>query len=78
MGLALEIIKDYRQPDVMLVKMCDLVRHQYGVMNEHVMDQLRKHDAEFGMLLDQIRKYGDFEQTNFVVLGDHGQTQKPY
>ncbi|NBD22970.1 alkaline phosphatase family protein [Paenibacillus glycinis] len=76
MSLALDIIKDYNQPDVMLVKMCDLdsVRHQYGVMNERVMEQLRKHDAEFGSLLEQIRQYGDLEHTNVVVLGDHGQT----
>jgi predicted AlkP superfamily pyrophosphatase or phosphodiesterase len=76
MGLASDIIKDYSQPDVMLVKMCDLdtIRHQHGVMNDHVMEQLLKHDTEFGILLDQIRKYGDFEHTNFVILGDHGQT----
>lgn len=76
MGLAAEIIKDYLQPDVMLVKMCDLdtVRHRYGVMNDHVIEQLHKHDAEFGVLLEQIRTHGDFENTNFVILGDHGQT----
>lgn len=76
MSLASDIIKDYEQPDVMLVKMCDLdsVRHAYGVMNDHVLEQLRQHDTEFGVLLDQIKKYGDFDNTNFVVLGDHGQT----
>lgn len=80
MSHAMEIIKDYRQPDVMLVKMCDLdsVRHLYGVMNEKVMEQLRKHDEEFGMLLAQVREYGDFERTNVVVLGDHGQTDVDY
>ena len=76
MSLAADIIRDYNQPDVMIVKMCDLdsVRHAYGVMNDQVIEQLHKHDAEFGVLLEQVKKYGDFDNTNFVVLGDHGQT----
>lgn len=76
MSYAQDILQDYGQPDVMLVKMCDLdsIRHQYGVWNEHVYQQLLKHDAEFGILLDLIRRHGDIERTNFVILGDHGQT----
>ncbi|MFI3283817.1 MAG: alkaline phosphatase family protein [Erysipelotrichaceae bacterium] len=76
MALAPDIIRDYNQPDVMLVKMCDLdsVRHGYGLHNEHTLEQLRRHDEEFGILLESVRRYGDFENTNFVVLGDHGQS----
>lgn len=76
MALALDIIRDYHQPDVMLVKMCDLdsVRHVHGVYNEPVLEQLRLHDQQFGLLLDQIRRYGDYDNTNFVILGDHGQS----
>jgi len=76
MALALDIIRDYHQPDVMLVKMCDLdsVRHVHGVDNEHVKEQLRIHDQQFGMILEKIRLHGDFDNTNFVILGDHGQS----
>ena len=76
MALSLDIIRDYHQPDVMLVKMCDLdsVRHVHGVDNEQVKEQLRIHDQQFGMLLERIRDYGDLEKTNFVILGDHGQS----
>lgn len=76
MALAPDIIRDYQQPDVMLVKMCDLdsVRHQYGVYHKKTKEQLRKHDEEFGVLLESIKMYGDYENTNFVILGDHGQT----
>ncbi len=76
MAFAKDILKDYGQPDVMLVKMCDLdgTRHHYGVNNEHVRKQLAKHDMQFKELLDLIKEYGDFEHTNFVVLGDHGQS----
>ncbi len=76
MALAPDIIRDHGQPDVMLVKMCDLdgTRHHYGVFNEQVREQLRKHDEEFGVLLESVRRYGDYDNTNFIIMGDHGQT----
>ena len=76
MALAPSIIKDYGQPDVMLVKMCDLdtIRHTYGVYNEEVNKQLLKHDEELGVLLNTLEEYGDIENTNIVIMGDHGQT----
>ena len=75
MALAPDIIRDYHQPDVMFVKMCDLdsARHVNGVYSLEAREQLRKHDHEFGVLLESIRRYGDFESTNFVIMGDHGQ-----
>lgn len=74
-----DIIRDYGQPDVMFVKMCDLdtVRHKLGVESETAREQLKKHDCELGVLMESIRRYGDFEHTNFVVMGDHGQTDVP-
>ena len=74
MALAPDIIRDYGQPDLMYVKMCDLdsKRHNYGVHGPQMEEQLRKHDEEFAVLEESIRRYGDFENTNFVILGDHG------
>ncbi len=76
MALALDILEDFEQPDIMLVKMCDLdfVRHTYGVYTEEAKKQLRKHDEELGALIESIRRKGTLAQTNIVVLGDHGQT----
>ncbi|HWR19423.1 MAG TPA: alkaline phosphatase family protein [Clostridia bacterium] len=76
MALSLDILEDYEQPDVMLVKMCDLdgSRHLYGVHNEHVQNQLRKHDEEFGSLIEALNRKGTLSETNIVILGDHGQT----
>lgn len=75
MALAPDIIRDYHQPDVMFVKMCDLdsARHVYGVHSQEALDQLRKHNYEFGVLLESIRRYGDFDHTDFIIMGDHGQ-----
>lgn len=76
MALALDILEDFEQPDIMLVKMCDLdsVRHTYGVFHQNTKVQLRRHDEELGALLECLRRKGTLEQTNVVVLGDHGQT----
>ncbi|MPM11572.1 hypothetical protein SDC9_57918 [bioreactor metagenome] len=76
MALALDILEDFDQPDVMLVKMCDLDsrRHTYGVHHAKVDDQLRKHDAEFGAIVETLRRKGTLDDTNLVILGDHGMT----
>ncbi|MEA5050563.1 MAG: alkaline phosphatase family protein [Oscillospiraceae bacterium] len=76
MALAPDIIEDFGQPDVMLVKMCDLdsVRHTWGVYHEKTREQLRRHDEELGVLMQALRRFGDPDDTNIVVLGDHGQT----
>ncbi len=76
MALALDILEDFEQPDVMLVKMCDLdsVRHTYGVYHENTKVQLRRHDEELGAILEVLQRKGTLAQTNVVVLGDHGQT----
>ena len=76
MAMALDILEDYEQPDIMLIKMCDLdgARHQYGVRHEKVTAQLRKHDEEFGAIVEALRRKGTLEDTNLVILGDHGQT----
>mgnify|MGYP001374565109 FL=1 len=76
MALALDIIEDFDQPDIMFVKMCDLdsTRHSNGVQHQKVTDQLRKHDEELGSLLEVIKRNGSFDQTNVVILGDHGMT----
>ena len=76
MAVAPDIIRDHGQPDVMFIKMCDLdsMRHKYGVYHEKVYEQLRKHDEEFGVIMESLRRYGDLENTNIVIMGDHGQT----
>ena len=75
MALAPDIIQDFGQPDMMFVKLCDLdtVRHNYGVSGSHVEQQLRAHDEEVAVIVEAVKRFGDYENTNFVILGDHGQ-----
>ena len=76
MMVSLDIIRDERQPDIMFIKLCDLdtVRHDLGVDTDAAKAQLKMHDSQVGAILESVRRYGDYENTNFVVLGDHGQT----
>ncbi|MGL5977517.1 MAG: alkaline phosphatase family protein [Erysipelotrichaceae bacterium] len=75
MSIALDLLEDEQQPDILFVKMCDLdtEKHIHGIKNEHVNEQLRKHDEELGAILACLKKQGTLEQTNIIVLGDHGQ-----
>ena len=36
--------------------------------------QLRMHDEQFGAILECLRRKGTLDETNIIVLGDHGQT----
>lgn len=76
MGMALDILENEDPCDITLVKMCDLdtARHIHGVHHQAVSDQLRKHDEEFGAILEALRRKGTLDSTNIVILGDHGQT----
>ena len=76
MSVAPDLLRDFGQPDVMLIKMCDLdsARHRYGVYSQQAFDQLRKHDEEFGVIMECLKRYGDPDNTNIVIMGDHGQT----
>lgn len=76
MALTREILRDYDQPDVMLIKLCDLdtVRHANGVDNEHTRAQLAVHDEQLGEIIGLIDEHGDLANTNVVIIGDHGQS----
>ena len=67
-AVAPDIIRDYHQPDVIRsARLCDLdsIRHDLGVDTDFAREQLKKHDCELGVLMESIRRYGDFEHTEF-------------
>jgi len=76
MAVAPDVIRDFGQPDVMLVKLCDLdsARHRYGVYSDEAKEELQRHDEQLGVILETVKRYGDYDNTNIVILGDHGQT----
>lgn len=60
----------------MLIKLCDLdsARHTYGVESAEAETQLRMHDEQLGAIMECLRRRGTLDETNIIVLGDHGQT----
>ena len=74
MGCACSLIRNV-QPDVLLVHNCllDTVRHQSGVFGSHIKAALVRMDRWLGNVLVAMETAGVLEQTNFVILSDHGQ-----
>ena len=72
--LALEILRE-KKPDLLLchVVHLDHVRHVYGDEGREVNECLRELDIIAGRFLRAAREAGTLDETNFVILGDHGQ-----
>jgi predicted AlkP superfamily pyrophosphatase or phosphodiesterase len=72
--IALDIVRRH-SPDLLLchITHLDHIRHVYGVQNRAVNDCLRQLDVIAGRFLDAVRDAGTSSETNFVILGDHGQ-----
>ena len=52
----------------------NLMDRYYGVESEQAETQLRMHDEQLGAILECLRRKGTLDETNIIVLGDHGQT----
>lgn len=52
----------------------DHARHVMGLKGEHVNSVLERLDNRIGNLIQATRKAGIYENTTFVLLGDHGST----
>lgn len=64
-----------RAPEVMFLhgSLIDSYRHKNGIFNDKVTEGLDLIDQWFGMLIDALKDAGVYEDTNIVVLSDHGQ-----
>ena len=69
-----EIIKKFK-PNLLLTHPAyvDNQRHAGGVFGDKVNHALEETDRWIGMLLDAVRDAGIEEETDFVILSDHGQ-----
>ena len=63
------------QPDVILIHNCfmDSNRHRYGIFNDRVTAALDQMDLWLGEIIDAMKDAGVYDETNFVILSDHGQ-----
>lgn len=71
-----DIIRQFA-PEVMFIHdgIIDGTRHKYGVFNAEVEKAIGFVDDQFGMLMEALDDAGVREQTNIVVLSDHGQME---
>lgn len=73
---AAEMARSYR-PHLLLTHwgMVDSARHRGGLFGPHIIRALTWIDDWLGMLINAYKEAGIFEQTDFVVLSDHGQLE---
>lgn len=73
-GCACSLIKN-NQPDVVFIHNCilDTIRHRYGIFNDEVKRGLDLTDEWIGEIVDSLRSAGIHDETDFVILSDHGQ-----
>lgn len=64
-----------KRPNLTLLHLVDMdsMRHRYGVRSKEAMAALKRLDRHVGQVIAATRAAGTFEDTNFVILGDHYQ-----
>lgn len=74
-----EIIRRFR-PQVLFTHqaMLDHTRHVHGVLAPEVQNALRLHDSWLCRCIDAMREAGTYDDTVFVILGDHGHVRIDY
>lgn len=72
--LACDILKTYK-PHLMTLHLgqIDYYRHRYGIFNDKVTHGVMQSERYLQMIMDACREAGTFEETNFIVVSDHGQ-----
>ena len=71
---AADIIKS-DQPDILFIHLAQLdhTRHEFGLYGFCIEQALTVLNENFGRLVEATKEAGNFENTNFVIVGDHGQ-----
>lgn len=73
---AADIVVNHR-PNLLLTHpgIVDSCRHRYGLYAPQITDALEMVDEWIGLLVQAYRKAGIWDDTDFVVLSDHGQME---
>lgn len=71
---AVDTLKNKR-PDLTLIHLVDMdsMRHRYGVRSAQAKQALQRLDGRVARIIRATKDAGTFDDTNFVVLGDHYQ-----
>ena len=73
-GCACSLIRRY-QPDFMVMHNCvvDATRHNFGAFSDELPRALDMLDDWLGEIIEAMEDAGVFENTDFIILSDHGQ-----
>lgn len=65
----------HKQPDLTLIHLVDLdsARHKHGVLSTAAKDALKRQDSRVKSIVDATKEAGTYQDTTFVILGDHYQ-----
>jgi len=71
---AVDTIKN-KKPNLTLLHLVDMdsMRHRYGVRSDEAMEALHRLDNHVSQIIKATKEAGTFDDTNFVILGDHYQ-----
>ncbi|MCK9547942.1 MAG: alkaline phosphatase family protein [Sphaerochaeta sp.] len=71
--VAAQIIERFK-PNLLLTHpaFVDTARHHHGLFGPEVTEAVRTVDGFVGLLIEAADRAGILEETNFIVLGDHG------
>lgn len=71
---AVAMIREFK-PDLLMFHPANIdgMRHKYGLFNEHVEESLRDTDRWLGDIIAATKAAGVYDNTNFVLMSDHGQ-----
>lgn len=74
MKCACDIIRKFK-PEVLFIHTANLdgARHQHGVFGPKATNEIRRTDDYIGDIMEALKDAGVFEETNFVLVSDHGQ-----
>ncbi|AKP68224.1 alkaline phosphatase family protein [Companilactobacillus ginsenosidimutans] len=64
-----------KKPNMTMIHLVDMdsMRHRYGVRSTEAMAALHRLDKHVEQLIQATKNAGTFDDTNFVILGDHYQ-----
>lgn len=63
-----------KKPNILLIHLTDLDdhRHRYGTMSGEAQKALERQDERIGEIVQAAADAGIYDQSTFIVLGDHG------
>lgn len=76
---AVDIIHRHK-PDILFMHQSSLdhARHVHGLHAPQIQEALRLHDGWITQIIRALKEEGQFEDTIFIILGDHGHLQVDY